>query len=91
MTEPHVQCVPREIFYEELNALKNKQAKKASRILNSAEQNYSQIKRRSLAIVFGVTKFCQYLLGRHFKLLTDHKSLITLLGKPDQDGSKNCF
>ena len=27
----------------------------ASRILNNAEQNYSQIKRESLAVVFGVT------------------------------------
>ena len=53
----------------------------ASRILNNADQNYSQIERESLAIVFGVTKYRQYLLGRHFKLLTDHKPLITLLGE----------
>ena len=53
----------------------------ASRILNNAEQDYSQIERESLAVVFGVTKYRQYLLGRHFKLLTDHKPLITLLGE----------
>ena len=52
-----------------------------SRILNNAEQNYSQIERESLVVVFGVTKYRQYLLGRHFKLLTVHKPLITLLGE----------
>ena len=53
----------------------------ASRILNNVEQNYSQIERESLDVFFGVTKFRQYLLGRHFKLLADHKPLITLLGE----------
>ena len=41
----------------------------ASRILNNAEQNYCQIERESLAVVFGVTKYRQYLLGKHFKNL----------------------
>eukprot|EP00794_Sanderia_malayensis_P001704 gene1704-1898_t len=52
-----------------------------SRIPANAEKKYSQIKKESLGIVFGVPKFRQYLLGRHFILKTDHKPLITLCGE----------
>ena len=53
----------------------------ASPTLNNTEKNYSQIEHESLAIIFGITKFRQYVLGRHFKLLTVQKPLITLLGE----------
>ncbi|XP_026281310.1 uncharacterized protein K02A2.6-like [Frankliniella occidentalis] len=54
----------------------------ASRTLSKAERNYSQLDREALAIIFGVTKFHQYLygLGQEFQILTDHKPLISLLG-----------
>ena len=41
---------------------------------------YSNIERESLALVFGTSKFRQYLLGRSFTLETDHHPLVKLLG-----------
>ena len=53
----------------------------ASKKLSSTEQNYSQTDREAFALVFGVTKFKYFLLGRNFELRTDHKPLLGLFGK----------
>ena len=50
----------------------------------SAERNYSNTERESLAIVFVVTTLKEILLGRQFTLQTDQKSMKYLF-EPDEE------
>jgi hypothetical protein len=54
----------------------------SSRKLSTAEIKYTTIEREGLAMVYVLQKFCQYLLGGHFKMFTDHSTLKYLVNKP---------
>ena len=50
-----------------------------SRTLSPAEHNYAQGEIEALSLIFGIHRFHQYLYGRPFTLVTDHKPLTTIL------------
>ena len=55
----------------------------ASRSLTSAEKNYAVIEKEALGVVWGLEKFNYYICGAPIVVETDHKPLITLLGRKE--------
>ena len=60
MAEPHVLvlCVPREIFYEQLDALKNKQTKNESQITLFIEDSFFDKAKAYLSLEFNPKNPC---------------------------------
>jgi hypothetical protein len=55
----------------------------ASRTLNNAERNYPTAGKEILAIVWGFKYFRQYLYGRKFTIVTDHRPLTWIFSVKD--------
>jgi hypothetical protein len=53
----------------------------ARRNLSESEKNYNTTERECLAMVYALQNFRNYLLGKHFKMFTDHSSLKYLVNK----------
>ena len=53
----------------------------ASKALNSTEQSYAQIEKELYAILFGCTRFHQYVYGRKTEVHSDHKPLESIMKK----------
>ena len=47
----------------------------ASKALSARQKKFSTTEKEAYAIIFGTTQFRVYLLGRHFKIVTDHSAL----------------
>ncbi|XP_046857922.1 uncharacterized protein K02A2.6-like [Xenia sp. Carnegie-2017] len=60
----------------------NKPVTVASKTLTNTEQNYTNIEREMLAIVFALTRFHHYTYGRHVLVESDHKPLESITKKP---------
>ena len=50
----------------------------ASCTLTDAQKNYSQTCKEAFSIMFGLQRFRQFLCGRSFTIITDHKSLMEI-------------
>jgi len=57
----------------------------ASKAMTKAEQNYAQIEKETLCIVYAHERFHQYLYGQTYECETDHKPLVSIFAKPLAD------
>ena len=57
----------------------------ASRCLTETEKRYALIEKEALAVTWACEKFRPFILGLHFRLETDHRPLVSLLGNKSID------
>ncbi len=60
-----------------------------SRTLNPSERNHSSVEKEAYAIVEALRKWRHYLIGRHFRLVTDQKSVSFMFDNTKKSKVKN--
>ena len=61
----------------------------ASRFLNSCEERYSVNELEILGVVWSTEYFKNYLYGKHFKVITDHRALLSIMKENRSNKSYN--
>lgn len=64
------------VLSHEMEDMEERPIAMASRTLHSHERRYSQLDKEAASIMFGITKFHNYLMARRFRIVTDHKPLL---------------
>ena len=64
-------------------ALQTEASVSFSKVLSATQRRYSQIQKEALSLAYALKKFHQFLYGRKFIVVTDHKPLVTLFA-PDK-------
>ena len=54
----------------------------ASKALTPTQQKYGLVEKELLAVVFGCSKFAEYIVGHHVTVESDHKPLDAIMKKP---------
>ena len=53
----------------------------ASKAMNNAQKNYAMIEKELLAVLFGCERFHQFIYGKKFTIINDHKPLQSIFKK----------
>ena len=69
------------VFSHQMDDGKDRPIAFSSQSLAPTEKKYSHLEKEGLAVIFGVKRFQQYLLGRSFTIVSDHKPLEYLFGE----------